>query len=650
MNMHRLQTRFVLAGCLLVSTTVACGLWSAWTFFRLSAVVDVALQESQETIDLAGVLERTLEREDDALVLALIENPATARQRRREEVQQQRKLFGDKFEQLQAILSHDKEKEMARDLWQQTLVYRAAGDKLMQKTGVPGALSEPDRTAALTQYQQHVNPAQRKALAACEKLREHNFQTMKEAGIKARDEALRATWIVALISVAALGFSTFVSIRLARAVLRPVHELTDSVEALRQGDFERRVRIDSADELGQLADGFNRMAQTLAEYRSSSLGELLVAKTTLEATLDALPDAVIVIDPDGNLAAMNSPARLVLRNTRGDEVQRVEQLPLPPEHLAAVHQALRGQATPKAQTEFNRTIDISLAGNRRKFLPLAVPIPHFTPKRFGAVLVLQDVTDLARLDELRSELVGVASHELKTPLTSVRMNLLLLGEVTANLNSRQQEILATAITGCEELGATIDELLDLTRIEAGQLRLAQDRIDFLEVIDHALLKLRPRFDDARITLEVIPDCRSALVRGDGARLGIVLANLLTNALKYTPRNGRVAIRLWSQRDGAKENLHVSVTDTGPGIPPEYRERVFEKFFRVEHQRSGDGQVRGTGIGLYLCREIIEAHGGKIWCTEGQDGAGAGFTFVLERIPEAVKRDDELAPTPGAARA
>jgi NtrC-family two-component system sensor histidine kinase KinB len=422
------------------------------------------------------------------------------------------------------------------------------------------------------------------------------------------------------------------------------------VEALRQGDFERRVRIDSADELGQLADGFNRMAQTLAEYRSSSLGELLVAKTTLEATLDALPDAVIVIDPDGKLAAMNSPARLVLRNTGGDEVQRVEQLPLPPEHLGAVHQALRGQSTPKAQTEFNRTIDISLAGNRRKFLPLAVPIPHFTPKRFGAVLVLQDVTDLARLDELRSELVGVASHELKTPLTSVRMNLLLLGEGTANLNSRQQEILATAITGCEELGATIDELLDLTRIEAGQLRLAQDRIDFLEVIDHALLKLRPRFDDARITLEVIPDCRSALVRGDGARLGIVLANLLTNALKYTPRNGRVAIRLWSQRDGAKDNLRVSVTDTGPGIPPEYRERVFEKFFRVEHQRSGDGQVRGTGIGLYLCREIIEAHGGKIWCTAGEDGAGAGFTFVLERIPEAVKRDDELTPTPGASRA
>src|SRR5262249_17860673 len=157
-----------------------------WTFFRLSAVVDVALQESQETIDLAGVLERTLEREDDALVLALIENPASARK----EVQKQRERFGEVFERLQAILSHDQEKEMARDFWQQTMAYRAAGDKLLQKTGRPGALTEPDRTAALTQYQQHVNPAQRKALAACEKLREHNFQTMKEAGIKARDEAL----------------------------------------------------------------------------------------------------------------------------------------------------------------------------------------------------------------------------------------------------------------------------------------------------------------------------------------------------------------------------------------------------------------------------------------------------------------------------
>jgi two-component system, NtrC family, sensor histidine kinase KinB len=640
MNIPRLQTRFVLAGCLLVSTTVACGLWSAWTFFHLGAVVDVTLQESQETIDLAGVLERTLEREDDALVLALIGNPESARK----EVDRQRQRFGEVFKRLQAILSHDQEKDMARDLWRHTLTYRDAGDKLLENTALPDAL---------TRYQQQVNPAQRQALAACEKLREHNFRSMKEAGIKARDEALRATWIVALISVAALGISTFVSIRLARAVLRPVHELTDSVEALRQGNFERRVRIDSADELGQLADGFNRMAQTLADYRSSSLGELLVAKTTLEATLDALPDAVIVIDPDGKLAAMNSPARLLLRNTCGAEVQRVEQLPLPPDHLAAVHQALRGQPAAKPSTEFKGAIDISLAGKRRKFLPLAVPIPHFTPKKFGAVLVLQDVTDMARLDELRSELVGVASHELKTPLTSVRMNLLLLGEGIANLSARQQEILATAITGCEELGATIDELLDLTRIEAGQLRLAQDRVDFFEVIDHARRKLSSRFDDARITLEIIPDCSTALVRGDGARLGIVLANLLTNALKYTPRNGRVSIQVTSSplanASGSAEHLQVSVSDSGPGIPAEYRGRVFEKFFRVEHQRSGDGLVRGTGIGLYLCREIIEAHGGKIWCTDVENGTGACFTFVLERITEAAKKEDEPAPTPAAAR-
>ena len=636
MNIHRLQTRFVLAGCLLISTTVACGLWSAWTFFHLGAVVDVTLQESQKTIDLAGTLERTLEREDDALVLAVIENPESARR----EVQKQRQHFGEEFERLVANLNRDQEKEMARDLWRHVQAYRAAGDSLMQNP-------------SLTRYKQEVNPLQREALADCERLREHNFNFMKAAGIKARDEALRATWIVALISVAALGFSTFVSIRLARAVLRPVHELTDSVEALRQGDFERRVRIDSADELGQLADGFNRMAQTLADYRSSSLGELLAAKTTLEATLDALPDAVIVIDPDGKLAAMNSPARLVLRSTCGEDVQSVEELPLPPDHLAAVHQALRGQPAAKPHTEFKGAIDISLDGKPRRFLPLAVPIPHFTPKKFGAVLVLQDVTDLARLDELRSELVGVASHELKTPLTSVRMNLLLLGEGTADLSARQQEILATAITGCEELGATIDELLDLTRIEAGQLRLAQDRVDFFEVIDHVQRKLRSRFDDARITLEVIPDCSTALVRGDGARLGIVLANLLTNALKYSPRNGHVSIRVSpsSLADASgSENLQVSVSDTGPGIPPEYRQRVFEKFFRVEHQRSGDGLVRGTGIGLYLCREIIEAHGGKIWCTDGENGTGACFTFVLERITEAAKKEDEPAPTPAAARA
>jgi NtrC-family two-component system sensor histidine kinase KinB len=242
------------------------------------------------------------------------------------------------------------------------------------------------------------------------------------------------------------------------------------------------------------------------------------------------------------------------------------------------------------------------------------------------------VTDFVRLDELRTELIAVASHELKTPLTTLRMNLLLLGEGADNLTLRQQEILATAVLGCQELASTIDELLDLTRIEAGQLRLDREMVDLWAVIEQSVGAMRPRYEDAGIVLQLKRDCERAIVHGDAVRLGVVFTNLLTNALTYTPRGGMVSIQVTLQQDTTGEGqglLQIAVTDTGLGIPAEFHERVFEKFFRVEHHRGGgsDGW-RGAGIGLYLCRQIIEAHGGSIWCEPGDDGRGTRLAILV----------------------
>jgi NtrC-family two-component system sensor histidine kinase KinB len=516
------------------------------------------------------------------------------------------------------------EKEAAAALRRHAEDYPAAGDALRLAAGQP---------EALRRYHERVNPILLQAAGDCATIRDLNFRSMREAGVKARDEAKRATAIVAGLCIGAFLISALVALRLARSVLKPVHDLTASVEAVRLANFERRVRIAAADELGQLADGFNRMAETLGEYRSSSLGELLQAKWTLEATLDALPDAVLVIEPDGRIVALNSHAREVLRAMPTGRVDRIDQLPLSPEHLAAVRDALQGRSGVKSHTELSRTLSVMQNGGKRQLVLTAVPVPQFAPKgTFGAVIVLEDVTDVARLDELRTELVGVASHELKTPLTTLRMNLLLLAEGAGNLTPRQQEILATASAGCEELGSTIDELLDLTPIEAGQLRLVRERIDLYGVMEQVVLTLRPRFEDAEITLDVLRDRPSAVVQGDAARLGIVFANILTNALKYTLRAGRVSIRVSSGQNagaGGPDTLQIAVTDTGPGIPEPFRERVFEKFFRVEHQGgAGESAVPGTGIGLYLCREIIEAHGSSIRCEPGDAGRGTRIAILL----------------------
>jgi NtrC-family two-component system sensor histidine kinase KinB len=624
MRVRRLQTRFILAGCLLVMTTVGTSVWSAWTFARLSAVVGDTLAASQEAIDLSAELAGSLEREDDALLLALSGDVERARR----ELDAERHRGDACHDRLRVSVADDPgERSIAESLRREMDDYRAAGSAL---------LAEANRPDALEVYHKRVNPLLRQAVASCGTIREENFKTMRQAGVRARDEAGRATWIVAALSAAAVLLATAVSVWLARSVVRPVRELTGSVEAVREGDFDRRVTPSSADELGQLADGFNRMAETLAEYRRSSLGELLAAKTTLEATLNALPDPVLVIAPDGNVEAMNPPAHAILEAEPFGPGHTLRDLPLRAEHRAAVGEALAGRPSIPPRTDFRLALPAVLAGRPRRFLLTAVPIPEFEPHRIGAVVVLDDVTEFARLDELRSELIGVASHELNTPLTTLRMNLLLLGERADNLTPRQREMLAAAVMGCEELGSTIDELLDVTRIEAGQLRLNLTPVDLSAVIAQVLRGLQPRFDDARVRSEVVRDVEPAVVRADAARLRIVFANLLTNALKYSPAGGTVTVRIASghnPRGNAPPLLQVAVTDAGPGIPAELRERVFEKFFRVEHHRNDGDGVRGTGIGLYLCREIVKAHGGSIRCEAGDGGRGTRVWVTLPRQPD-----------------
>jgi NtrC-family two-component system sensor histidine kinase KinB len=624
MRLRHLRTRFLLAGCLLVATTVGCGLWSAFTFARLSAVAGETLRAGQEAVDLSAELAGALEREDDALVLAMAGDTGRAERNLAAERRRGEEAYARLLVRVGGRAPG--EGQVVAALRAEIDRYRAAASGLVASAGSPGALER---------YHRSVNPLLRQAVASCGKVREENFRSMQAAGVRARDEARRATWVVAGVSLAAIVLATLVSVWLAGSVVPPVRELTASVEAVRLGDFDRRVALPSADELGQLAQGFNRMARALADYRRSNLGDLLAAKTTLEATLNALPDAVIVVSPDGTLAALNPRARAVLEVKGVAAARTLRELPLPPEHREAVASALAGRPAVPPPTDFGQALGAVLGGRPHKFLLTALPIPEFAPGRTGAVIVLDDVTEFARLDELRGELIGVASHELKTPLTALRMNLLLLAEQADDLAPRQREMLAAAAQGCEELGGTIDELLDVTRVEAGQLRLDLAPVDFSGVLDQARRGLDPRYEDARVRLHVEAGRGAPLVWGDAARLRTVFVNLLTNALKYSPPGGTVTVRVVPGPDGAaggRAPLHVSVADAGPGIPAEYRERVFEKFFRVEHHLAADGAgVRGTGIGLYLCREIIKAHGGSIWC-EANDGAGTRVCLTLPTSP------------------
>ena len=378
-------------------------------------------------------------------------------------------------------------------------------------------------------------------MALATAIRDRHFAFARDTVAGARDEAAAARRAVLLITLAALGIAVAVAWHLTRTVVGPVRRLTRGANAIREGNFSERIDVASRDELGDLAAAFNQMAEDLTEFRRTNIGEVVSAKHTLEATLEALPDAVVLLDGAGRVQSMNRAAFSALAAAGVSEPRCLDDLRLEGLDLSAITRAISTGAGVAPPADLTRTIRVEQDGAVQRLLPRVVPVPALNPQRAGAVLLLYDVTDIVRLDEMRSELVAVASHELQTPLTTLRMTLLMLQEASAVLPARQRELVATSLIGVEQLTEIVHEFLDLTRIEAGELRLNLEPVAVSAVIADALRRVEGQAAVQRVSLRASVAADLPPIPADPFRLRAVFDNILSNALKYTPAGGNVSI-------------------------------------------------------------------------------------------------------------
>jgi signal transduction histidine kinase len=240
----------------------------------------------------------------------------------------------------------------------------------------------------------------------------------------------------------------------------------------------------------------------------------------------------------------------------------------------------------------------------------------------GVTVVLQDVTRARRIEELRDDLVATVAHELKTPLTSLRMAVhLLVEEAAGPLSGPQSDLLHAAREDCERIQAIIDDILDLARIQSGRVQLRREPLQGEDLVSSVVESYQASASEKAIALvaEALPG--GPQIMGDRERLELVLRNFVSNALQHTPGGGRIAARCLTENGG----LRFEVEDTGEGIAPEHQARVFDRFFQVPGRKSG-----GSGLGLAIAREIVEAHGGTIG-VDSEPGRGSRFWF---RVPAA----------------
>jgi NtrC-family two-component system sensor histidine kinase KinB len=249
----------------------------------------------------------------------------------------------------------------------------------------------------------------------------------------------------------------------------------------------------------------------------------------------------------------------------------------------------------------------------------ATPVYEEQGKIAGVTAILQDVTKLHRLDELKNNLVATVAHEFRTPLTSLRMAVhLCLEGVAGPLTEKQGELLHAAREECERLQGTVDELLDLARIQSGRVELEPTSVPAAELIETAVASLRAAAAEKKINLQADAFLVHDSVSADPERMQIVFSNLIVNALRHTPEQGIVRVRGMA----VDHSVRFEISDTGDGIPKEYQSKVFERFFRVP-----GAPVGATGLGLSFCKEIVESHGGQIG-VESEPGHGSTFWFTL----------------------
>ena len=615
-----LRKRILITLLPLLILVAVMGSTGIWLLHRLGGSIDVILRENYDSVIAMQDLKEALDRIDSSCQFMLVAaglKDAMERQKLAEKAARDFaanwKLYHDALRKEQNnITIHPTEDDLVKRLEDLTVRYHSEGEDFFRRA----------KQSEVRHQDYYSGPYDTfvKIKQAADDILQLNQGEMKHASDVAGDTARRSTLWLGIGLTAALLLAGLIARHTARTFLRPIQALTQAAQGISEGNLDAIVPYLADDELGQLAQAFNTMAHHLRDFRQSQTARLLRAQRTSQATIDSFPDPVMVVDSGGLVEMANPAARRLLGVVPMHQGQASAVPWLPPEPLRQpLALAIQGEQDYLPEG-FDKTIMLVMTGRERALLPRILRIRDPRGLSLGAAVLLQDVTRLRLLDQVKSNLVATASHELKTPLTGIRLAIyLLLEEKIGPLTPKQMELLLDARENSERLLAVVNNLLDLTRLEQGWRQLDVKPEAPGTLLQAAADSVRPRAQDkgVDITLDVPPNLPAVAV--DAARFGNALGNLLDNALTYTDRGGRITLSASAESDG----VTLVVADTGCGIPPEHLGHVFEKFFRVPGQSRGSG----TGLGLAIVQEIVTAHGGTISCAS-QPGAGTTFRLTL----------------------
>jgi two-component system, OmpR family, sensor histidine kinase VicK len=413
----------------------------------------------------------------------------------------------------------------------------------------------------------------------------------------------------------ALAITAILGVLLARTITRPIADMRRQALAMAKGNFSRKVKVYGYDEIGQLAITFNNLTKKLQEAQATTEGE----RRKLSSVLSYMTDGVIATDRRGRVILINEPAAEMLNVSRETVLSKsiLELLDLEEEY------------TFEKLLEERESVILDYSTKNTPYILRAnfSVIQKETGFVNGLITVLHDITEQEKIEMERREFVANVSHELRTPLTTMRSYLEALAEGAWKDEEIAPHFLNVAQTETERMIRLVNDLLQLSKMDSKDYQLKKEWIEFIKFF-HRVIDRFEMTKEQNVTFKRLLPERSIFVEADEDKLTQVLDNIISNALKYSPEGGQITFKVEEQ----EEQILVSISDQGVGIPKENIDKIFERFYRVDKARTR--KLGGTGLGLAIAKEMVKAHGGDIWAksVEGK-GTTIFFTLPVDRSEE-----------------
>jgi len=448
---------------------------------------------------------------------------------------------------------------------------------------------------------------------------EMNMQAIERKSKLAEKTADTATiWVVSTATLCFLIAFTLL-INLPSHIANPIQELSESIKQIASKNYSQRVHFETHDEFGDVARSFNTMAQKLEEYNNTNMAILMQEKKRIETLINNMHDPVIGLDEKLQILFINQEAGKIVG------IQEKELIGKSAQAVAIHNDLIRSLLQGLSQEQGQKNLKIYLNGKENYFekdiLEIIIqPTGEVVKQKVGYVIILRNITTYKELDIAKTNFIATVSHEFKTPISSIKMSLHLLeNEKIGSLNSEQKSLLHSIDEDTQRLLRITGELLNITQVESGNIQLNIAKIHPAEIIDYAIHATKVQAEQKNIHIEVDLPSPVPLVVADSEKTAWVLTNLLSNAIRYSYENATI----WIKAELIQDFLKMIVQDTGQGIAPQYKEKIFERYFRVPNTKK-----EGTGLGLAISKEFIEAQGGRI-AVESELGEGSSFTIYLK---------------------